>query len=79
MRPSRSVTCSSTAAGVRHYSSREDWISFSDRRCDTPADALGHFIDAPLSPLAEGEMAYTTYGYVLLSHLLGPVDRDRQF
>lgn len=57
-------------AGVRHYSSREDWISFSDRRCDTPADALGHFIDAPLSPLAEGEMAYTTYGYVLLSHLL---------
>ncbi|WP_297735155.1 serine hydrolase [uncultured Maricaulis sp.] len=57
-------------AGVRHYTSREDWISFSDRRCETPADALDHFIDAPLSSPADGEIAYSTYGYVLLSHLL---------
>ena len=57
-------------AGVRHYASREDWIAFSDRRCETPADALGHFIDAPLAAPSEGEIAYSTYGYVLLSHLL---------
>ncbi|WP_291843376.1 serine hydrolase domain-containing protein [Maricaulis sp.] len=57
-------------AGVRHYTSREDWIAFSDRRCETPADALGHFIADPLSPPVEGEMSYSTYGYVLLSHLL---------
>ncbi|BDX00292.1 serine hydrolase domain-containing protein [Maricaulis maris] len=57
-------------AGVRHYTSREDWISFSDRRCVTPADALDHFIDAPLIAPPEGEIAYSTYGYVLLSHLL---------
>jgi len=57
-------------AGVRHYTSRADWISFSDRRCETPADALGHFIDAPLSPPEGDEIAYSTYGYVLLSHLL---------
>ncbi len=57
-------------AGVRHYTSEADWIAFSERRCRLPADALGHFINDPLVPSPEGEMTYTTFGYVLLSHLL---------
>ncbi|MAC90398.1 MAG: serine hydrolase [Maricaulis sp.] len=66
-------------AGVRHYTSRADWISFSDRRCETPADALGHFIDEPLSPSSTGEMLYSTYGYVLLSHLLVQLTETTDF
>lgn len=54
------------SAGVRHYTSEADWIGFSDRRCALPSDALGHFIDDPLVTTP----GYTTFGYVLLSHLL---------
>ncbi len=57
-------------AGVRHYTSDQDWLAFSDLRCEVPADALGHFIGDPLSPPTEGASTYSTYGYVLLSHLL---------
>ncbi|WP_203294182.1 serine hydrolase domain-containing protein [Maricaulis parjimensis] len=57
-------------AGVRHYTSQADWIAFSERRCDVPADALGHFIQDPLAPPPDGDSRYTTFGYVLLSHLL---------
>jgi len=57
-------------AGVRHYNSEADWRAFSDRRCELPADALGHFIADPLVPVPEGEQVYTTFGYALLSHLL---------
>jgi len=57
-------------AGVRHYTSDNDWIAFSDRRCRLPADALGHFIDDPLVTAPGEAFAYSTYGYVLLSHLL---------
>ena len=57
-------------AGVRSYTSDEDWIAFSDRRCRVPADALGHFIADPLVTTPGESFAYSTYGYVLLSHLL---------
>ena len=57
-------------AGVRHYQGEADWRSFSDRRCETPADALGHFIADPLISAPGEARQYTTFGYVLLSHLL---------
>ena len=66
-------------AGVRHYTSEADWIAFSDLRCEVPADALGHFIGDPLSPLAEGASNYSTYGYVLLSHLLVQITGAQTF
>ena len=66
-------------AGVRHYTSEADWIAFSERRCAVPADALGHFIQDPLSPPTEGESEYTTYGYVLLSHLLVQITGAQTF
>ncbi|WDI32204.1 serine hydrolase [Hyphococcus flavus] len=56
--------------GVRHYTSEEDWIAFAKRRCETPADALGHFIDDPLIAAPAEKHQYTTFGFTLLSHLL---------
>jgi serine beta-lactamase-like protein LACTB len=60
----------SHAGGVRHYSSERDWREFATRNCTTPGEALGHFIDDPLSSNAGDEMSYTTFGFTLLSHLL---------
>jgi len=60
----------SHTAGVRGYTGEADWLSFNDRRCSTPADALAHFIEAPLISAPGERFTYTTYGYVLLSHLL---------
>lgn len=56
--------------GVRHYRGERDWRDFAERRCATPADALGHFIDDALIHEPGREQQYTTFGYVLLSHLL---------
>jgi CubicO group peptidase (beta-lactamase class C family) len=60
----------SHTAGVRGYTGEEDWIAFSDRRCALPSDALGHFINDPLIGEPGAQHEYTTYGFVLLSHLL---------
>lgn len=60
----------SHAGGIRHYNSDRDWIAFADRRCETPADALGHFIDDRLANRPGARNRYTTYGFTLLSHLL---------
>ncbi|GAB4524630.1 MAG: hypothetical protein Tsb0010_08500 [Parvularculaceae bacterium] len=56
--------------GVRHYSSDKDWIEFGQMRCETPQDALGHFIEDPLRYAPGERFHYSTYGFVLLSHLL---------
>lgn len=56
--------------GVRHYSSDDDWIEFGQMRCQRPQDALGHFIEAPLRYAPGERFHYSTYGFVLLSHLL---------
>lgn len=60
----------SHTGGVRHYRSEADWIGFADRRCETPADALGHFIDDRLASRPGRRNHYTTFGFALLSHLL---------
>jgi len=65
--------------GVRHYSSESDWVAFADRRCAVPAEALGHFIDDPLTAEPGTAFQYTTYGYVLLSHLLVEVTGSDSF
>lgn len=58
-------------SGVRHYrQGGEDWVAFSARRCAVPADALPHFIDDPLSFPPGERLQYSSYGFVLLSHLL---------
>lgn len=66
--------------GVRHYrQGGEDWAAFSARRCAVPADALPHFINDPLS-FAPGErLQYSSYGFVLLSHLLVRITGARTY
>ena len=60
----------SHTGGVRGYTSDEDWIAFNNRRCALPSEALGHFIHDPLIDAPGARHEYTTYGFVLLSHLL---------
>ena len=56
--------------GVRHYNGEGDWRRFAEMRCETPADALPHFIDDPLIHEPGSSQQYSTFGFVLLSHLL---------
>ena len=60
----------SHTGGVRGYTGDDDWLAFSDLRCDLPSDALGHFINDPLIDAPGARHEYSTYGFVLLSHLL---------
>lgn len=60
----------SHTAGVRGYTGQADWLSFNDLRCERPSDALPHFITDPLTSTPGETYAYTTYGFVVLSHLL---------
>lgn len=66
-------------AGVRHYRGEADWREFGERRCATPADALGHFIADPLVSVPGEDQQYTTFGYVLLSHLLVQLTGEADF
>ncbi len=56
-------------AGVRHYR-RGEWVSVSDWNCPGPRDAMVDFIDDPLEFESGTTMAYTTFGYVLLSAVI---------
>lgn len=58
-------------SGIRHYTSEKDWIQFSDLRCNSPAEALEHFINDPLTSVPGEKESYTTFGLTLASHLLG--------
>ncbi|WP_440959427.1 serine hydrolase domain-containing protein [Oceanicaulis sp. LC35] len=69
----------SHTAGVRNYTGDADWLAFSDRRCEVPADALGHFIHDPLIDAPGARHEYTTYGFVLLSHLLVELTGEDSF
>jgi len=55
-------------SGIRHYRQGE-WISVSHRDCASPTDALEDFINDPLDNEPGTAMAYSTFGYVLLSWL----------
>jgi serine beta-lactamase-like protein LACTB len=69
----------SHAGGVRHYRGGRDWRGFNDRRCATPADAIGHFIDDRLASDPGEEMSYSTFGFTLLSHLLVRITGEADF
>lgn len=65
--------------GVRHYTSEADWIAFADRRCAVPADALDYFIGDDLTAAPGAAFQYSTFGYVLLSHLLVEITDAESF
>lgn len=58
-------------SGVRHYKEGgEDWKTFGAMRCAVPADAIQYFVGDPLSFQPGQKLQYSSYGFVLLSHLL---------
>ena len=69
----------SHTAGVRHYTGEADWLGFNALRCATPAEALSHFIADPLVREPGTGYGYTTYGFVLASHLLVLITDEASF
>lgn len=59
----------SHTAGVRHYKKNE-WRQISHYHCDSVAQALPVFIDDPLEFEPGTGYTYTSFGYVLLCHVL---------
>ena len=57
------------SAGVRHYNKGE-WMKISMDNCQSPKQALETFIDDPLIGTPGQAHRYSSFGYVLLSHLL---------
>ena len=66
-------------SGIRHYRGEQDWKSFNDKRCETPADSLAHFIEDDLVSAPGEKQSYSTYGFVLLSHLLMKITETDSF
>lgn len=56
-------------AGVRHYNKGE-WMKISMDNCERPVDAIATFINDPLNSTPGTKHSYSSFGYVLLSHLL---------
>lgn len=57
----------SHTAGVRHYRDGE-WLPNARRSCTRPEEGLAAFAGDPLSP--RGVYRYSSFGYVLASHVL---------
>lgn len=59
-------------AGVRHYNKGE-WLKISMDNCQSPESAIQTFINDPLTSEPGKTHQYSSFGYVLLSHLLEKV------
>lgn len=57
-------------SGIRHYNGRKDWMNFAELECESPEDAMKYFINDPLDARPGEKELYTTYGMVVLSHIL---------
>ena len=57
--------------GVRHYGRGGDWGRFGAMHCREPADAVRHFVRRPLVGPPGEQRHYSTYGFVLLSAVIG--------
>ncbi|MDG1825043.1 MAG: serine hydrolase, partial [Henriciella sp.] len=69
----------SHTSGIRHYTSPRDWISFAEKRCLGPLDALDYFgQDALLYPPSTAE-SYSTFAFVLASELLVRITGESDF
>ena len=56
-------------SGIRHYNKGE-WMKLSTDQCDSPSDALDVFINDPLQFQPGTKIKYSSFGYVLVSHIL---------
>lgn len=59
----------SHTSGIRHYKKKE-WTKISQNHCDNPKDALNVFINDPLNSVPGETYRYSSFNYVLLSHLI---------
>lgn len=59
-------------AGVRHYN-RGEWDEISSESCNTTGQAISTFINDPLESAPGEKFKYSSFGYVLLSHLITKV------
>lgn len=67
----------SHTSGVRHYTSQKDWLVFAQKQCATPADALPYFQNDALVNAPGAAEHYSSFAFVLASHLLTRVtDED---
>jgi serine beta-lactamase-like protein LACTB, mitochondrial len=69
----------SHTSGVRHYNSPQDWLQFAQMRCLTPADALAYFQNDPLAFEPGTAEHYSSFAFVLASHLLTRISGEDDF
>ncbi len=62
-------------AGVRHYKKGE-WSMLSQEKCLTTDEAIRVFINDPLAFEPGSTYQYSSFGYVLLSHLIEQITGD---
>lgn len=60
----------SHTSGIRHYKGKRDWFRFASLNTGKPSEALEYFISDPLVFEPGTDSEYTTYGFVLASHIL---------
>ncbi len=63
-------------AGVRHYNGGE-WMKISRDHCPDTKSAIATFIDDELEFVPGQEHSYTSFGYVLLSHLISEISGEQ--
>lgn len=59
-------------AGIRHYRKGE-WLKLSSDQCETTASAINTFINDELRTPPGESHSYSSFGYVLLSHLISKI------
>lgn len=69
----------SHTSGIRHYASPDDWISFAEKRCDSPMQALNHFAHEALVHPPGAQETYSTFAFVLASELLLRLTDEEDF
>lgn len=79
LRPIRLQDILSHTSGIRHYTSPQDWLRFAQIACDTPKSALTYFQDDPLLHPSGSAEHYSSFAFILASHLLTRLTGEADF
>jgi serine beta-lactamase-like protein LACTB, mitochondrial len=58
------------SSGIRHYKGTDEWLQLSRQNCTTPSQAIEAFKADPLVFKPGERVAYSSFGYVLLSAVI---------